>query len=101
MMPLAFLNASGEEGEMAATIIQVLVLIGIVLTWLIGLAMILVGRLLTSQKWRSFCLLVACIECLYVPYGTVLGGFTIAALRRPSVKELFRKDSKAPRGHPS
>ncbi len=36
-----------------------------------------------------FCLIVAGIECLLMPYGTVLGVFTIMVLMRESVKERF------------
>jgi len=36
-----------------------------------------------------FCFVVACIECLFMPFGTVLGAFTIIVLMRPSVKNLF------------
>jgi hypothetical protein len=33
--------------------------------------------------------LVACVECLSMPFGTVFGVFTILVLNRASVKELF------------
>jgi hypothetical protein len=32
---------------------------------------------------------VAAIACMFMPFGTVLGVFTIIVLMRPSVKELF------------
>jgi len=32
---------------------------------------------------------MACIECLFMPFGTVLGVFTILVLVRESVKQLF------------
>jgi hypothetical protein len=32
---------------------------------------------------------MACIECLFLPFGTILGVFTIIVLSRESVKELF------------
>jgi hypothetical protein len=32
---------------------------------------------------------IACIECLFVLFGTILGVFTIVALSRGSVKSLF------------
>jgi hypothetical protein len=32
---------------------------------------------------------MACIECLFLPFGTILGVFTIIVLSRESVKALF------------
>jgi hypothetical protein len=32
---------------------------------------------------------MACVECIFIPFGTVLGAFTILVLMRPSVKEMF------------
>jgi hypothetical protein len=32
---------------------------------------------------------MACIECLFIPFGTILGVFTIIVLSRESVKTLF------------
>jgi len=36
-----------------------------------------------------FCLVMAGVECIFTPFGTVLGVLTIIVLVRPSVKELF------------
>ena len=51
--------------------------------------MIAAGRFLSHHKHHTFCLVVACIECLFVPFGTILGVFTIVVLVRDSVKQLF------------
>jgi len=32
---------------------------------------------------------MACVECLFIPFGTILGVFTIIVLLRESVKALF------------
>jgi hypothetical protein len=42
-----------------------------------------------KRKSRMFCLVVAAISCLEMPYGTVLGVFAILALERDSIKRLF------------
>ncbi|MGA8036792.1 MAG: hypothetical protein WA823_09865 [Candidatus Acidiferrales bacterium] len=44
---------------------------------------------LKQRKSRTFCLVVAAISCLEVPYGTILGVFTFLVLERPSVAGLF------------
>ena len=47
------------------------------------------GRCLGRRKHYQFCLVMACVACLFMPFGTVLGVFTIIVLVRPSVKALF------------
>lgn len=48
------------------------------------------GRFLSGRRHHTFCLVMAGIECLLIPYGTVLGVLTIIVLMRDSVKPLFR-----------
>jgi hypothetical protein len=50
---------------------------------------LIAGRCLSRRKCYSFALVIACIECLFIPFGTILGVFTIVALSRASVKGLF------------
>jgi hypothetical protein len=63
------------------------------LFFLAGLAMavctLIAGRSLALRKRYSFVLVMACIECLFVPFGTILGVFTIVVLSRESVRGLF------------
>jgi hypothetical protein len=42
-----------------------------------------------KRKSRVFCMVIAAIECLGVPYGTLLGIFTFIVLGRDSVTRLF------------
>jgi hypothetical protein len=58
-------------------------------TWVMATMMIITGHKLSRHKSYMFCLVIACIECLSTPFGTILGVFTIILLSRPSVKELF------------
>ncbi len=61
--------------------------------FLLGIAMaiciLIAGRCLSRRRRYSFALVMACVECLFIPFGTILGVFTIIALSRESVKELF------------
>jgi hypothetical protein len=63
------------------------------LLFLIGIAMaiciLITGRSLALRKRYSFAFVMACIECLFIPFGTILGAFTIVVLSRESVRELF------------
>jgi hypothetical protein len=47
------------------------------------------GLCLRARKSRTFSLVVAAINCLHLPLGTVLGIFTIVVLSRQSVQELY------------
>ena len=72
-------------GWIFAVLGSVLFVIGVLMVMCILIA----GRSLALRKRYSFTLVVACIECLFVPFGTILGVFTIIALSRESVKALF------------
>ena len=64
----------------------------------IAICILIAGRCLSLRKSYSFALVMACIECLFVPFGTILGIFTIVVLSRESVKALFSGAQKpAPR----
>lgn len=47
------------------------------------------GFCLKQRKSRTFCLVVAALTCLGVPYGTALGVFTFIVLERPTVSRMF------------
>ena len=60
-------------------------------TWFItsGVLNVLSGLFLRARKHWTFSIVVAAIDCLHFPLGTVLGVFTIIVLIRPSVRELY------------
>jgi hypothetical protein len=47
------------------------------------------GFCLRARKARTFSMVVAGINCLHMPLGTVLGVFTIVVLVRDSVRQLY------------
>lgn len=47
------------------------------------------GRCLARRRNYLFCLVVAAVECMFLPFGTVLGVFTLIVLMRESVKPMF------------
>ena len=55
----------------------------------LAICLILAGRFISRHTHHSFVLVLACIQCLFFPFGTVLGVFTLIVLIRPSVKALF------------
>jgi hypothetical protein len=60
-----------------------------VLGWAFAIGLFLAGRFLQRREHHLFCLVMARISCTVVPFGTVLGTFTISVLMRPSVQEIF------------
>jgi hypothetical protein len=59
-----------------------------ILWWIGAIALFLAGTYLRKRKARTFCMIVAAIECLlFIPLGTVLGVFTIISLNKNSSTE--------------
>jgi len=61
----------------------------IIVGWTVAVLILLAGRFLAHYSHYMFCFVVAMIECLFMPFGTVLGVFSIIVLMRPSVKSIF------------
>ena len=61
----------------------------IVVGWTLAVLILMAGRFLARRSHYTYCFVVAAVECLLMPFGTVLGVFTIIVLMRPSVKPLF------------
>lgn len=57
-------------------------------------AVLLAGRALANRTRYMYCLVMAGIECIFTPFGTVLGVFTILVLMRDSVKRMFGVDTE-------
>lgn len=54
------------------------------------------GRCLGQRRCYMYCLVMACVACLFMPFGTILGISTIIVLSRPSVKILFANPAVPP-----
>jgi hypothetical protein len=82
---------SGEElppeflGWIFAVMGSLLFLLGIA----IAICILTAGRSLAKHRHYWFAFAIACVECLFIPFGTILGVFTIIVLSRESVKALF------------
>jgi hypothetical protein len=44
---------------------------------------------LLKRKFRMFSLVVAGLDCVQIPFGTVLGVFTLVILLRDSVRDSY------------
>jgi hypothetical protein len=88
----AFEEASGDDefpAKVFGIIFVVFPLIFMILGWIFAGLLIAVGRQLSKRRRYTFCLIMAGVECVFMPFGTVLGVFTIIVLSRPTVKNLF------------
>lgn len=72
-------------GAMFIIIPAIIILCG----WALAAVVVIAGRKLSNQRSYTFCLVVAAILCVFMPFGTILGVFTIIVLMRDSVKALF------------
>jgi hypothetical protein len=54
-----------------------------------AICILFAGISLSRRRCYWFAFVVACIECIFIPFGTILGIFTIIVLSRESVKALF------------
>lgn len=57
--------------------------------WSLAVCIFFAGRYLSRHRNYMFCMVIAGLTCLFMPFGTVLGVFTIIVLARPSVRALF------------
>ncbi len=57
--------------------------------WATAACILVAGRKLAKQRHHTFCMVIAALECMFMPFGTVLGVFTLIALNKDPIKELF------------
>jgi hypothetical protein len=71
----------------------ILLVAGVVIAamgWVWAGLIALAGRFLQKRKHRIYCLVMAAVACMFQPFGTILGVFSIVILLRPEVEALFR-----------
>lgn len=70
----------------------ILIVVGVAF-FLLGMAfsicVAISGRCLARRRGYWFAFVLACVECLFFPFGIILGVFTLIVLVRPAVKVLF------------
>ena len=85
-----------DERLIAGLLFTIIPALFMLIGWGMCLSMALAGRFLARRQRYTYCLVIACVSCLFVPVGTVLGVFTIIVLNRPSVRALFNDKSQEP-----
>ena len=83
----------GQKGPPPpAAIGYILIAIGAffaLLGWSAAIATILSGRDIARRRKRLFSVVMGAILCMFMPFGTVLGVFTIIVLTKESVQRLY------------
>jgi len=64
--------------------------------WTVAALLAWAGRCLQRRRHYTFCLVMAAVACLFMPFGTVLGIFTLILLSNPEVKAAFVSGPSAP-----
>jgi hypothetical protein len=72
-------------GWFFVTLASFFILVG----WAFAVLVLIAGRFIAQRRRYTFCFVMGCVECLFMPFGTVLGVFTIFVLMRLSVKDMF------------
>ena len=67
-------------------IIGIVILIGLI----IGVCNLLSAQYIKRRKYRIFSIVVACVDCISFPLGTILGVLTMVVLLRDSVIEYYK-----------
>ena len=57
--------------------------------WAAAICTFISGRFLAQRRKRMFSFVMAAVLCMFVPFGTILGIFTIIVLSRESVQRLY------------
>ena len=88
-------GAIDDAPEFLGALLVLFAMFAMLIGWTLAVCIIVAGRCLAKRKRYMFCLVMAAISCVFMPFGTVLGVFTIIVLMRPSVKELFESNRGA------
>lgn len=83
------MGSSGGEVTMVGWLFMTIGLIFFVAGQAMAVCIILSGRYIAKRTRYTFVFVIAAVECLFMPFGTVLGVLTLIVLSRESVKKLF------------
>ena len=90
---LAFVSGwlpdTGPEAQTVGVFFMVIAGAIILTAWALAISIVVAANFLGKRVHYTYCMVIAAITCLFMPFGTVLGVFTIIVLMRPSVRPLF------------
>jgi len=85
---LLFVPDAGPEKVFAVFLI-LFPLVFILAGWTFAGLLAYAGMSVRQRTRHTFCVVMAALSCMFFPFGTALGVFTIIVLVKPEVKELF------------
>lgn len=94
-----FLNGGHKGPTPPAFIGYFFIIIGgffVLCGWAAAICTVISGRYLARRKKRMFSFVMAAILCMFAPFGTVLGVFTIIVLSKESVQKLYENPPAPP-----
>ena len=87
--PVEFLQSNPEKtqflGWLFVCLSSFLMLLGIS----IAVTQLLTARFISKRTNFHFCFFVSAFECLFIPFGTILGVFSILVLGKRATKNYF------------
>jgi hypothetical protein len=90
---LADAGSKDPGAAVAGTVFAVIGVLVMILASTIAVLEFVTASSLAKRKRWTLCFVIACLSCLSVPLGTILGIFTIMVLQRPSVKAAFQQNA--------
>lgn len=57
--------------------------------WALSVCVAISGKFIRQRKRYMFSFAIGAIQCIFMPFGTILGIFTILVLNKGSVKKLY------------
>jgi len=80
---------SGPPPEMFINLMMFAYAFGLVVILTSGVLNLLSGLFIRKRRRRMFSIIIGGLNCLHVPFGTLLGVFTILILSRESVRKTY------------
>ena len=82
-------NPGGPPPKTFGYLFAIMGSVAVCFGWSLGILTILSGRAIARRRWRVFSLVMAGVNCISFPFGTLLGVFTFIVLLRTSVVERY------------
>lgn len=70
-------------------LMSIFILISVGMLLMVTILELIAARSIQTRSRHKLCIVVAGINCLFMPLGTILGVFTLIVLLRPSVQTMF------------
>lgn len=91
---MGILSDSPHDAEIGLFAVSLIFFVGPLvymgLFWTLAALVLMAGRRIGQRTNLGFCQIIAGLECLFVPFGTILGVLTLLLLTREDVRGEFQ-----------